>query len=196
LPHFPHSSKTVLFLVCFGLPLFLAPSDSHPILAQINVRNADSTSKIFMTSFQTDTFCNILIIFQAILCILTYDRKTKNNVVTTWSGLADHRASTAHSLITTALNVRTIGDNMATSCASLIGCYNIRAYVFHTQIPRVARFNTFRSDHEGNHFFPKMPICPHPQHCATSHPKCSNPHVTCAENPICHRFGFSCVSLV
>jgi len=149
-----------------------------------------------MTSFQINTFCNILIIFQAILSLLSYNRKTKNNVVATWSGLAYHWASTVHNFKTTALNERTIGDNMATSCASLIGCYNIRAYVFHTQMPIVARFNTFRSDHEGNHFFPKILMCPHPQHCATSHPKGSNPHVTCAENPSCHRFGFNCVSLV
>jgi hypothetical protein len=123
-----------------------------------------------MTLFQINTFCNILVIFRAILSLLTYNRKTKNNVVVTWSGLADRWASTAHSLKTNALNERTIGNNMATSCTSLIGCYNIRSHVLYTQM-LVVTFNTFRSDNEGNHFFPKMPICPHPQHCATSHPK-------------------------
>ena len=72
------SSKTVHFLVCRRLPLFLVPSDSSPIPAQITVRNSESN--IFTTLFQVNAFCNIFKIFKAILSLVIYNTKTENNV--------------------------------------------------------------------------------------------------------------------
>jgi hypothetical protein len=101
LSHFPAPSKTALSHVCFGLPLFLDPCGFRSyILAWMPKGNSES--KIFMTLFQINTFCNILKIFNTIFSLLTYNRTTKNNVADRW-------ATTAQNMKPTALYERTFG---------------------------------------------------------------------------------------